>query len=229
MRCRPRRARAAAAPLPQESNTIRVWNNGDGIPVEVHKEEGVYVPELIFGHLLTSSNYDDSQKKVRAPLAWRAACVAGVAGGPQAGGARVRAACCQAVGGCAARHMKMCARTSCSCAMRRPPPTAAAAAATRALAPSPAWPQITGGRNGYGAKLANIFSTRFTVETADGKRGRRFAQTFSANMSAKTAPKISACKASDNWTCITFEPDLAKFDMTVRAVADACIAPCGRV
>ena len=33
------------------------------MPVEVHKEEGIYVPELIFGHLLTSSNYDDSQKK----------------------------------------------------------------------------------------------------------------------------------------------------------------------
>jgi DNA topoisomerase-2 len=48
----------------QETNTIKVWNNGDGIPVEMHKEEGVYVPELIFGHLLTSSNYNDMEKKV---------------------------------------------------------------------------------------------------------------------------------------------------------------------
>jgi hypothetical protein len=30
----------------------------------MHKEEKVYVPELIFGHLLTSSNYDDNEKKV---------------------------------------------------------------------------------------------------------------------------------------------------------------------
>lgn len=49
----------------QEDNTITVWNSGDGVPVEIHKEENVYVPELIFGHLLTSSNYNDSQKKVR--------------------------------------------------------------------------------------------------------------------------------------------------------------------
>ena len=54
--------RAAA----QASNTITVWNNGDGVPVEVHKEEKVYVPEMIFGHLLTSSNYNDNEKKVRA-------------------------------------------------------------------------------------------------------------------------------------------------------------------
>jgi len=53
------------APL-QETNMIRVYNNGLGIPVEVHKEEGVYVPELIFGHLLTSSNYNDKDAKVRA-------------------------------------------------------------------------------------------------------------------------------------------------------------------
>lgn len=47
------------------AGTIRVYNDGDGIPVEMHKEEHVYVPELIFGHLLTSSNYDDTEKKAR--------------------------------------------------------------------------------------------------------------------------------------------------------------------
>ncbi|KAI0243898.1 DNA topoisomerase 2 [Massospora cicadina] len=31
--------------------------------VEIHKEEKVYVSEIIFGHLLTSSNYDDKEKK----------------------------------------------------------------------------------------------------------------------------------------------------------------------
>lgn len=36
--------------------------------------------------------------------------------------------------------------------------------------------QVTGGRNGFGAKLCNIFSTRFEVETCDGKRQRRFHQ-----------------------------------------------------
>ena len=49
---------------PSENNEISVWNNGCGIPVEVHTTEKKYVPELIFGTLLTSSNYDDNQKKV---------------------------------------------------------------------------------------------------------------------------------------------------------------------
>ncbi len=49
----------------QATNTIQVWNNGFGVPVDIHKEEGVYIPEMIFGHLLTSSNYDDNEKKVR--------------------------------------------------------------------------------------------------------------------------------------------------------------------
>jgi DNA gyrase/topoisomerase IV subunit B len=48
----------------QVTGRIKVWNNGSGVPVEIHKNEGVYVPELIFGHLLTSSNYEDDQKKV---------------------------------------------------------------------------------------------------------------------------------------------------------------------
>lgn len=30
--------------------------------------------------------------------------------------------------------------------------------------------KITGGRNGYGAKLANIFSTHFSLECADSHR-----------------------------------------------------------
>ena len=51
--------------------------------------------------------------------------------------------------------------------------------------------QVTGGRNGYGAKLANIFSTKFVVETCDGKRGRRYKQAFSKNMSKKGEPIIT--------------------------------------
>ena len=47
-----------------ENNTISVWNNGKGIPVVEHKVEKVFVPALIFGQLLTSSNYDDGEKKV---------------------------------------------------------------------------------------------------------------------------------------------------------------------
>jgi len=55
---------------------------------------------------------------------------------------------------------------------------------------------VTGGRNGYGAKLANIFSTKFVVETCDGKRGRRYKQTFSKNMSKKGEPVITCVHAA---------------------------------
>lgn len=47
-----------------ENNKVKIWNNGKGIPVVEHKTEKMYVPTMIFGHLLTSSNYDDSEKKV---------------------------------------------------------------------------------------------------------------------------------------------------------------------
>ena len=36
------------------TNTITVWNNGGGIPVQMHTTENCWLPELIFGHLLTS-------------------------------------------------------------------------------------------------------------------------------------------------------------------------------
>ena len=48
----------------RENNLISIWNNGKGIPVVEHKVEKMYVPALIFGQLLTSSNYDDEEKKV---------------------------------------------------------------------------------------------------------------------------------------------------------------------
>ena len=52
----------------QETGEISVWNNGTGVPVVVHKEHNLYVPELIFGHLLSGSNYDDKQQRVGAGL-----------------------------------------------------------------------------------------------------------------------------------------------------------------
>ena len=39
-------------------------NNGKGIPIEVHKEHNVHIPSMIFGEMMTSSNYDDNEKKV---------------------------------------------------------------------------------------------------------------------------------------------------------------------
>jgi DNA gyrase/topoisomerase IV subunit B len=45
---------------------ISVWNNGHGIEVVEHKEHKMYIPELIFGHLLSGSNYNDSQKRIGA-------------------------------------------------------------------------------------------------------------------------------------------------------------------
>lgn len=47
-----------------EENKIEVYNDGDGIDVEVHPEHKVYIPELIFGNMLTSTNYDENEEKV---------------------------------------------------------------------------------------------------------------------------------------------------------------------
>ena len=43
--------------------TISVWNDGRNIPTGLHPTEKVYTPEMIFGHLLTSSNYNDSEER----------------------------------------------------------------------------------------------------------------------------------------------------------------------
>lgn len=114
--------------------SISVWNNGKGIPIVMHKEHKVYVPELVFGHLLTSSNYDDKIKKV------------------------------------------------------------------------------TGGRNGYGAKLTNIFSKKMTIETADSKNRKLYKQTFSNNMKKIGEPSLTAYDSDAfDYTEVTFEPDFKRF------------------
>jgi DNA topoisomerase-2 len=39
-------------------------NDGDGIDVALHPEYNIYIPELIFGHLRTSTNYNKQEKKI---------------------------------------------------------------------------------------------------------------------------------------------------------------------
>lgn len=72
--------------------------------------------------------------------------------------------------------------------------------------------KVTGGRNGYGAKLCNIFSNEFTVETADSKQKKKFKLTWTNNMSTMGKAKITECKG-DDYTKVTFKPDFAKFGM----------------
>lgn len=49
-----------------DTGEISVWNNGPGVPVEIHPEHNIYVPELIFSHLLSGSNYNDSDTRTGA-------------------------------------------------------------------------------------------------------------------------------------------------------------------
>lgn len=46
-----------------ENGEITISNDGSAIPVEIHKELGKYVPEIIFGEFHTSSNYDDTEAR----------------------------------------------------------------------------------------------------------------------------------------------------------------------
>ncbi|KAK9479633.1 DNA topoisomerase [Lipomyces japonicus] len=122
--------------IDKEANQVTIFNNGRGIPIEMHEKENMYIPELIFGNLLTSSNYDDDEKKV------------------------------------------------------------------------------TGGRNGYGAKLCNIFSTEFILETADKNSKKKYKQVWSNNMGKVEKPKITANSKGEEYTKISFKPDLTLFNMT---------------
>ena len=99
--------------IDEKKKTIGVEDNG-GIPVVLHKEHKEYVPEMIFGHLMAGSNFDDSDDRKVA------------------------------------------------------------------------------GTHGEGATLTNIFSTRFKVETDDGKK--HFQIEWKNNSREKSKPKITESK-----------------------------------
>jgi DNA topoisomerase-2 len=48
----------------QDDGTIVMINDGNGIDVAQHPEYKIWIPELIFGHLRTSTNYDKTEKKI---------------------------------------------------------------------------------------------------------------------------------------------------------------------
>ena len=41
-----------------------MYNDGNGIDIAQHPEYKIWIPELIFGHLRTSTNYDKTEKKI---------------------------------------------------------------------------------------------------------------------------------------------------------------------
>lgn len=131
---------------------VTILNNGNGIPI--NKQNDVYIPEMIFGQLLTSSNYDDTQERT------------------------------------------------------------------------------TGGRNGYGAKLANVFSDWFEIDIGNPETKRRYIQKWTKNMTTVDKPQITKYSKTKGYVQIKFCPDLKKFDLSkitddiialfTKRVYDAC-------
>ena len=46
-----------------DDGTIHMYNDGNGIDVAQHPEYKIWIPEMIFGHLRTSTNYDEKKKE----------------------------------------------------------------------------------------------------------------------------------------------------------------------
>lgn len=114
---------------------IYVTNDGAGIPVVEHPEHHIYIPDMIFGHLMSSGNYDTSQER------------------------------------------------------------------------------LVGGTHGFGAKLTNIFSTMFKVDTIDTDRTLRYTQTWINNMEDPVLPATILPSQLPGMTSICFKPDWPRFGL----------------
>jgi DNA topoisomerase-2 len=47
-----------------DDGSISIMNDGNGIDIVKHPENNMWVPEMIFGHLRTSTNYNKDEKKI---------------------------------------------------------------------------------------------------------------------------------------------------------------------
>ena len=56
--------------IDRSENKIEVYNDGDGIDIEIHPEYIIYIPELIFANMLTSTNYDENEEKIMERYEW---------------------------------------------------------------------------------------------------------------------------------------------------------------
>ena len=134
----PKQVSSISVTIDKDVGSVTIENNGPlgGIGVRMHEKEGLWNPELVFGHLLTSTNYDDSQKR------------------------------------------------------------------------------IVGGRNGYGAKLANIYSSDFSIAIKDHETKQVYTQSWSKNMTVCDPPKIKKHSGATSSASITFTPEWKRFGMS---------------
>ena len=71
--------------------------------------------------------------------------------------------------------------------------------------------RYTSGRNGFGSKLTNVFSTYFEVEIHDPKNNRIYKQTWKENLSIKEEPIIKEKAVSKGLVRISWIPDFKYF------------------
>mmetsp|Transcript_2186 Transcript_2186/g.3163 ORF Transcript_2186/g.3163 Transcript_2186/m.3163 type:complete len:1246 (+) Transcript_2186:65-3802(+) len=129
------RGRTKTIEVSINETTLTVKNDGETIPIEKQDNEApYYIPELCFGHLLTSSNFDDEEER------------------------------------------------------------------------------YTGGRNGYGAKLANIFSHSFAIEVDDGKQC--YQQAWKEHMAVQEPYKIESSKSKKGYLKVELKPDFSLMGTT---------------
>ena len=72
--------------------------------------------------------------------------------------------------------------------------------------------RTVGGKNGYGAKIVNIFSTNFDIETVDRITKKKYTQSFKNNMTIVDKPIIKKCSAKP-YTKVTWLTDFKRFDI----------------